>query len=439
MKTDRRFFWILILFFEIPALGWSGEIEVRHLHSLVGAKKHQKYGYGFALERTVDVDGRGVNDFLVGNPEEQQIQIISGEDFSELKRFSAMEKEDFGYTLLSPGDITGDGKPDFIFGNPVATKDPPGSVGIFRSREDGGYDPKWIPGFESSFTFGRGLAWLGGAEQIFAVTAPSFTGGRVYFFDVRDGKYLRETDFRFVFTKENDRKGYLAWRTPDLDGGGPDLAVGAPGQRPTNDLNFPSRGRIYFYSGQTGKLLTVLEGSRPTSHLGMSFAVIGDQNKDGFEDIAVGAPYQNCDGGERCGAVYILDGAKIGNLNLVPKIFTVEEDADEVIFPVRGTRHNELLGFQVEGFADIGGDCVPEFLFSAPGANNQKGEIRIIKGDDFSTLATIPGPPDGMWFGATLKTDRAFSRIYVSSPYYSSSKELMFQGRVDIYDVRPLR
>ncbi|XP_063218578.1 integrin alpha-9-like [Bacillus rossius redtenbacheri] len=98
----------------------------------------------------------------------------------------------------------------------------------------------------------------------------------------------------------------------DVDGDGlDDLLVGAPRRSLQRD-----EGRVYVFSGRTqGRLIEMTDeneivGDRtPGANFGSSIASMGDINKDGYPDIAVGAPYGGEDGR---GAIFIYHGHRNG-------------------------------------------------------------------------------------------------------------------------------
>src|SRR5215510_10282236 len=75
----------------------------------------------------------------------------------------------------------------------------------------------------------------------------------------------------------------------DLDGDGvSDYIIGAYDQ-PVNGNDH--QGRVFVFSGQSGKLLLTIEDPAPTAYAAFGFAVAaaGDVNKDGTPDLLVGA------------------------------------------------------------------------------------------------------------------------------------------------------
>ena len=103
----------------------------------------------------------------------------------------------------------------------------------------------------------------------------------------------------------------------DVNGDGlQDVIVGAPLY--TNYANTEGKfetGRVYvFYqsarSRESFRRSDVLDGGEVSkARFGLSVASLGDVNLDGFNDIAVGAPY---DGPSEKGAVYIFHGSSKG-------------------------------------------------------------------------------------------------------------------------------
>ncbi|KAG8283961.1 integrin [Homalodisca vitripennis] len=93
--------------------------------------------------------------------------------------------------------------------------------------------------------------------------------------------------------------------TADVNGDGlPDLLVGAPFYFTRED-----GGAVYIYMNKDHCLncsQPVKLTGKSESRFGFAIANLGDLNKDGFEDVAIGAPY------EGNGTVYIYLGSKDG-------------------------------------------------------------------------------------------------------------------------------
>ena len=67
------------------------------------------------------------------------------------------------------------------------------------------------------------------------------------------------------------------------------------------------RGRAYLYSGRTGRLLHVWEAAGPDDTLGSAVAGAGDQDRDGYDDVLVGAIGDDLAGVD-AGAAFVFSG-----------------------------------------------------------------------------------------------------------------------------------
>ncbi|XP_022090698.1 integrin alpha-7-like [Acanthaster planci] len=151
----------------------------------------------------------------------------------------------------------------------------------------------------------------------------------------------------------------------DLDGDGfDDLLVGAPIYY---DRTTEAGGRVYIYlnkhhNGSFGDVEPIRLTGPKDSMFGIAITNLGDLNLDGFEDIAIGAPYEN--NGE--GAVYIYLGGPDG----------VMQPASQKIMPsdlpydLQTSRENRsAFGYSVSGGIDLDGNQYPELSIGAFEAN----------------------------------------------------------------------
>lgn len=149
-----------------------------------------------------------------------------------------------------------------------------------------------------------------------------------------------------------------------------DIVVGAPQYF---DRDGEIGGAVYVYINQKGKWSNVkpirLNGTKD-SMFGISVKNIGDINQDGYQDIAVGAPYD-----ENAGKVYIYHGAKNG-INTNPAQI------------LSGTDHKvRFFGYSVAGNMDLDRNSYPDVavgslsdtvtIFRARPVINIKKRIRV--------------------------------------------------------------
>ena len=146
----------------------------------------------------------------------------------------------------------------------------------------------------------------------FAAGAPHANGregsGEIHFFrrNIATGHLEEEPDTALTGGNFGAGFGYSLEKL-DVNGDGlDDLLVSAP----FTDNDGQGGGAVYLYMnskhGLQSNRYIKLEGTAPESQFGLSLARLGDINKDGFEDFAVGAPYEDL------GVVYIFLGAATG-------------------------------------------------------------------------------------------------------------------------------
>jgi hypothetical protein len=120
-------------------------------------------------------------------------------------------------------------------------------------------------------------------------------GGTTYVYSGRTGRLI----YRLPGAVGDFQGGAIA-DAGDTNGDGVhDILSGAPGVGAAG-----GPGRVYLYSGRTGRLLHTWEGGPPNDQLGYAVASAGDQDRDGHDDVLAGAIGVN--GG--AGAAYVFSG-----------------------------------------------------------------------------------------------------------------------------------
>ena len=160
-----------------------------------------------------------------------------------------------------------------------------------------------------------------------------------------------------------------------------EIAVGIRG----NDEGGNNRGAVYILTLNNDNTVSILSiissirnrmpGSLDNDDLfGASIANIGDINGDGVTDIAVGA-FQDDDGGNNYGAVYILMLNADGSVNTKQKI---SQTSGNFAGPLDDF---DRFGHSVSGIGDLDSDGIPDIAVGAHldgDGGNQRGAVYIL-------------------------------------------------------------
>lgn len=99
----------------------------------------------------------------------------------------------------------------------------------------------------------------------------------------------------------------------------------------------------------------IRDGYNTKGRFGLALTSLGDINRDGFGDFAVGAPY---DGPEGRGVVYIFHGSANGPLEKPSQIIKSEDIVEGAPFP-------RTFGFALSGGLDMDGNTYPDLAVGA--------------------------------------------------------------------------
>ena len=210
--------------------------------------------------------------------------------------------------------------------------------------------------------------------------ANGFNSGSAKIFSGIDGVELDS----FVGDSVGDEFGAAVACAGDVNGDGtPDYIVGAPADE---DNGFRS-GSAWVYSGFDGSLLHTFLGDSMDDEFGSSVAGAGDVNNDGFDDLIVGAPFDDNTGAD-AGSVRVHSGID-GSL----------------LYSYDGTAGNHQLGTAVDGVGDLNADGFDDFLIGAPEPgffSLGPGTVEVRSGFDGSILFLISGNANGDEFGTSV-------------------------------------
>jgi hypothetical protein len=311
---------------------------------------------GAALAAAGDLDGDGVDDWLIGADREDTngagagaVYVMFGSttgaaDVSTqagaVLRGEALG-DHAGISVAGPGDVDGDGINDIL-------------VGAYDTDYGGS---------------GAGSAYL--------VAGP-----------VSGELDLDEAVARLDGESAGDQAGYTVAGPGDVDGDGiADLLVGAF----ENDDNGAASGAVYLFEGPvTGNYRLWAADARILGELGgdqagWALSGAGDVDGDGLNDMLIGAPFEHSDG-VYTGAAYLVLGAPRGTFDLT------ERDAK-----LKGATSGDLAGYSVAGGGDLNGDGYADLVVGAPESDlggSASGAVFVVHGPvsnerDLSTAETI--------------------------------------------------
>jgi tetratricopeptide (TPR) repeat protein len=209
----------------------------------------------------------------------------------------------------------------------------------------------------------------------------------------------------WVGEAKGDQFGWIARRIGDVDGDGVnDIVTSAP----THTIDGSPAGRVYVYSGKSGKLVWTQTGSSG-GRLGIGIEAAGDVNADGIPDVIASAP--------GIGRAYIYSG-KDG----------------KVLLTLGAGDPSEAFGRHVSGVGDINGDGHADVIVGAPGNNaagQGAGRAYVYSGKDGSVLMTLDGEKAGDAFGSAVAgyKDKRHAFLIAGAPNAGPQNH----GRVYVY------
>ncbi len=351
----------------------------------------------------------------------------------------------FGYSIRSAGDVNADGRTDFIYSAPFLEANGLNNAGLVRVRS--GADGSLLyefPGDEPGDEWGYQVEGVGDVDAdghddflITELIAVSRYDGAAHVYSGADGSIIHS----FFGERSYDYFGVSGAGAGDFDADGyPDIVIGVPGR----DDNGTSAGEVNVYSGRTGAVLFSRDGVATGDQLGWYVSTAGDVDNDGFDDIVVGSPTHDGANGGDCGRADVISGrthavlytwygdgygdrfgwcvsnagdldrdghddvvvGAHGNNNAhgtdagMVRVFSGATGA--VLFTFLGDAAGDNLGWSVRNAGDVNGDGWLDVMAGAHlndhnGSN--AGMARIWSGRDGSILHTLYGTDADDWFG----------------------------------------
>ncbi len=344
-----------------------------------------------------DIDGDGLGDLVVGQPEDPWVDDAKATGFGAVYVF-------LGATLAAGGDFTledadvvvrGD-SPGQAIGNNVGTAgdvDGNGDADLLISAGNTEntfvfFDSLLVPGaelrgadasanitdFVSQAADTAGDVDNDGFADVLVgntLVAPNgFVSGQTYLMAgsllATGGAHSVSAAWaRFPGEATNNASGDDVGAIGDIDNDGlADFAIAATG----NSDSGANAGKAYIFLGASVSATSgmiplasadaTLLGAAPDDRLGTRFSVLGDLDEDGHDDFAIGGPH-NDDNGNNAGAIWLMSGAEVAAGTAVlsaPLWQLVGPDASQA-------------GRVIAPAGDVDGDGLPDLVAGSSRAN----------------------------------------------------------------------
>lgn len=325
---------------------------------------------GYAVANVGDVNGDGYADVLVGAPsndaggaEAGRAYLYFGGPLSDttpdLVLTGEAADDAFGQAVAGMGDMNDDGFGDMIVGAPYHDANGSGSGRAYVFY--GGSSPDTIPdvildGAASNTFLGYSVAGAGDVNDdgfadviVGAYAGGGSSQGRAYVF--HGGLFPNSVpDLTLTGATNGDQFGASVGGAGDVNWDGfDDVIVGAR----LNDAAGADAGRAYVYFGgdPTDAIADLtLTGQASGDVFGTSVSGAGDMNLDGYDDVVVGAPYNDING-DFSGRAYVYFGGLTPNST--PDLF------------LNLAAPGDLFGISVARAGDVNGDLYPDVIVGA--------------------------------------------------------------------------
>jgi hypothetical protein len=326
----------------------------------------------------------------------------------------------FGSATAGAGDVNGDGYDDVLIGASGFDLGGHADTGMatlyFGSPGDMRWQPIWSasPAGQANAEFGRSVSTAGDVNgdgyADLIVGAPGYTNtvtqeGKAY---VYHGSPLRPSvnpDWELAPTGQAyARFGWSVSTAGDMDRDGYDeVIVGAPYK---DMATLTAQGAAYIYRGSAGGLTTSqwwggYAANQAHAHFGHAVADAGDVNGDGYADVIVGAPDYDAYYTDR-GRAFVFHG---GTSPPSSAAWAVSQEE----------QHDAYFGWAVDGAGDTNGDGYDEVVVGAynavgyvhDGSEIAEGRAYVYQGrlDGLTTAPVWQGDPTNQadaWFGAAV-------------------------------------
>ena len=368
----------------------------RQLFSFAGEAAQDLLGW--SVSAAGDVNRDGVPDFIIGAPFELSLgtkpgsaRVYSGRDGRVLHSFTGdAVKDQFGVSVSGAGDVDRDGYDDLIvgaWGNDASGKTA-GQAQVFSGRT--GKLLYKIQGDNAGDHFGASVSDAGDVNRdgygdfIVGAVWDDNRGSNSGSATLYSGRTGKQL-YRFDGDSAGDFFGWSVSGAGDVDKDGyDDVIVGAV----LDQNNGPASGSARVFSGRTGKILYTFNGDSPLDKFGISVADAGDVDRDGHADLIVGIPGDDNNGRMESGSARVFSGR-----------------TGKILYTFDGSRPGDELGLAVHGAGDVDRDGYADLIVGLPGDDSKAqnaGAVRVFSGKTGRMLFEFPGAAKNESFGQSV-------------------------------------
>jgi len=430
--------WVLAIAVFALWLGTASPVwaEITHgeLYTFTGAAAWDELGW--SVSGAGDVNNDGYADLIVGahynnagGIDAGRAYVYSGQTGGLLYTFTGEAAYDeFGYSVSGAGDVNNDGYADLIVGAPFngAGGDAAGRAYVYSGQT--GALLYTFTGAAVDDRFGASVSGAGDvnndgyADLIVGAYYNDAGGTNAGRADVYSGQ-TGTLLYRFTGTAAGDRFGRSVSGAGDVNNDGyDDLIVGAD----YNDAGGTDAGRAYVYSGQTGGLLYTFTGAATYDYFGFSVSGAGDVNNDGYADLIVGAIYNDA-GGTYAGRAYVYSG-----------------QTGALLYTFTGAAAYDNFGISVSGAGDVNNDGYADLIVGALYNNAggfAAGRAYVYSGQTGALLYTFTGEAADDNFGISVSgagdvNNDGYADLIVGAPLNNAGGP--FVGRAYVFSSQEL-